>query len=69
MPSTIAPGTRRATRTTVSARPARHSAAGPELKSPCVTNVAWLATMTPPFLSPTNAMKRPMPQVMASFSE
>ena len=24
--------------------------------------------MTPPFFNPMNAMKRPMPQVMASFS-
>ena len=31
--------------------------------------LAGLATMTPPLRSPTNAMKRPMPQVMASLSE
>lgn len=34
----------------------------------CVTKVAGLATTRPPFFSPMKAMKRPMPQVMASFS-
>ena len=52
IPKTIAAGTRRATRTTVSAIPARHRAVAPEAKSPWVTNVAALATMMPPFLQP-----------------
>ena len=69
IPSTIAPGTRRATSAAVSARPARQSAVGPLAKSPCVTNVAGLATTTPPLRSPMKAMKRPMPPVIASVSE
>jgi hypothetical protein len=40
-------------------------ATGPLVKSPGPTKVAGLATMTPEFLSPMNAMKMPMPQVMA----
>ncbi len=69
MPSTIAPGTRRAMSTPVRPTPSRQRAAGPEAKSPCATRVAGLATITPAFFSPMKAMKSPMPAVIASFSE
>ncbi len=59
IPSTIAAGTRRATRTSVSASPARHSAVAPEVKSPWVTNVASLATTMPPFLRPDERDEQP----------
>ena len=67
MLSTIAPGTRRATRMAVRAMPARQSQTGPAVKSPCETKVAEFATITPPFFRPMNAMKRPMPHVTAIF--
>ena len=38
------------------------------MKSPGPTKVAELATITPPFFSPMNAMKSPTPQVTAIFS-
>jgi len=68
MPITMAPGTRGGTRIAVSTMPPRQRATGPEAKLPWVTKVAGLATITPPFLRPMKAMKRPMPQVIAIFS-
>ncbi len=64
----MAPGTRRAMSTAVSRMPPKHSRTAGVPKSPCVTKVAGLETTMPPFFRPMKAMKRPMPQVMASFS-
>jgi len=67
MPRTIAPGTRRATRTVVSHDAAMQSHADPKLKSPGPTKVAGLATITPPYFSPMKAMNIPTPQLTAIF--
>ena len=64
----IAPGILRATSTAVSRMPPKQSKTPGVPKSPCVTNVAGLDTIMPPFFKPMNAMNRPMPQVIASFS-
>ncbi len=69
MPMSIAALTPRAIRIAINAIVASESSTGGDVSRPSVTSVPGAATMMPLHSRPMRAMSRPMPTLIACFSE